>query len=237
MSDAEIKRMRFLVDCMLGRMKSWLRLFGYDTIYASYEADDGELLEMAKKEDRIVLSRDRELIERCRQRGIDALRIHSVNTAEQLTEVMLGVGIEPCTRVLRCTLCNELIKRLNKDDVKKLKEEEGYEYVPASSLGDLEFWQCTGCGHVFWEGGHWINIEKMVKLLRRRCMDAERLKKKLEHWIEHSEGHIESYEKAVIEADALGLSDLKTDLEHAVDAMEEATEWLKSAHRRLKLGQ
>ncbi len=95
MSDAEIKRMRFLVDCMLGRMKSWLRLFGYDTIYASDEADDGELLEMAKKEDRIVLSRDRELIERCRQRGIEALRIHSVNTAEQLTEVMLGVGIEP----------------------------------------------------------------------------------------------------------------------------------------------
>jgi len=236
MSYAEIKRMRFLVDCMLGRMRSWLRLFGYDTIYASDKADDGALLKIAKEEDRIVLSRDRELIERCRQREIEALRIRSVNTAEQLTEVMVGLGIAPCPRVLRCTLCNDLIKRLNNDDVKRLKE-EGYEYIPASSLNDLEFWQCRGCGQVLWKGGHWNNIEKMVKLLRRHSMDAERLKKKLEHWIEHSEGHAESYGKAVMEADALGLLDLKTDLEHAVDAMEETTEWLKSAHRRLKLGQ
>ena len=67
-------------------------------------------------------------------------------------------------------------------------------------------------------------------------MEAERLEKKLEHWIEHSEGHEESYRKAVLEAEELGLLDLRKDLEHAVDAMEETTGWLRSALKRLKMG-
>ena len=67
-------------------------------------------------------------------------------------------------------------------------------------------------------------------------MEAERLEKKLEHWVEHSKGHEESYRKAVMEAEELGLSDLREDLEHAVEAMEETTGWLVSALKRLKMG-
>lgn len=236
MRRAEIKRMRFLVDRMLGRMRSWLRLFGYDTRYAT-EMDDGPLLMQAQDEDRILLSRDKELIERCEKRGVKAMRITSMDTPGQLTEVMISLGVDPSIKFLRCTLCNEPIKRLNKDDLKKLKlKGEGYDYIPDSPPDDREFWRCTGCGQVFWEGGHWSNITKMIKLLRRRYMEAERLEKKLEHWIEHSEGHEESYRKAVLEAEELGLLDLRKDLEHAVDAMEETTGWLRSALKRLKMG-
>ncbi|HDM35775.1 MAG TPA: hypothetical protein ENG09_00780 [Candidatus Syntrophoarchaeum butanivorans] len=228
------KMMRFILDRMLGRMRSWLRLFGYDTIYAEEGEEDGTLFLRAKHEGRILLSRDKALVERCRQRGVRAIQIRSLDIVGQLTEVMIHLGVDPSPKMIRCTLCNDQIKRLNKDELEALRE-EGYDYIPVSPPDDREFWQCTGCGQVFWEGGHWENIRKTEELLRRRYMTAERLRHKLEHWIEHSEGHLESYRKAMEEAGDLGLRDVQDDLKQAVQAMEDATGWLMSALKRLKM--
>ena len=54
----------FLVDRMLGRLVAWLRIFGYDTKSALdlklSSNEDTLLIEMAKSEGRILLSRDKE---------------------------------------------------------------------------------------------------------------------------------------------------------------------------------
>jgi uncharacterized protein with PIN domain len=56
--------MRLLCDQMLGTLAKWLRLIGFDTFYATKEMDDSELLQIAKKEKRIILTRDKELLVR-----------------------------------------------------------------------------------------------------------------------------------------------------------------------------
>ncbi|MGC8936370.1 MAG: DUF5615 family PIN-like protein, partial [Candidatus Methanomethylicaceae archaeon] len=55
--------MRFVADAMLGRLARWLRLLGYDTAY-DQTLDDEKLIEIAKRENRILLTRDGKLFKR-----------------------------------------------------------------------------------------------------------------------------------------------------------------------------
>ncbi len=48
---------RFVVDTMLGRLARWLRAMGYDTLYPG-QAEDRRLLQIARAEERILLTRD-----------------------------------------------------------------------------------------------------------------------------------------------------------------------------------
>lgn len=57
---------KFFVDRMLGRLIAWLRIFGYDTKSAlDFEPapdEDTMLIDVAKREGRILLSRDRKSV-------------------------------------------------------------------------------------------------------------------------------------------------------------------------------
>jgi hypothetical protein len=62
---------------------------------------------------------------------------------------------------------------------------------------------------------------------------AERLKKKLGHWVEHNKGHAESFRKAAREADAIGLVGVGMHLKAAAKSMEEASALLEAAMKGL----
>jgi uncharacterized protein with PIN domain len=53
----------FIADVMLGSLARWLRILGYDVVYDS-RLDDAALVERAVKEKRVILTRDRRLVER-----------------------------------------------------------------------------------------------------------------------------------------------------------------------------
>ncbi|GAG50226.1 unnamed protein product, partial [marine sediment metagenome] len=57
--------MKFIVDCMLGKLAKWLKILGFDALFFS-KIEDSELLVLAQKERRILLTRDNGLIEKCR---------------------------------------------------------------------------------------------------------------------------------------------------------------------------
>jgi len=40
--------MKFVVDCMLGKLAKWLRILGFDTLFFC-NAEDKDLIEMAQK--------------------------------------------------------------------------------------------------------------------------------------------------------------------------------------------
>ncbi|QQG40096.1 MAG: DUF5615 family PIN-like protein [Candidatus Aenigmatarchaeota archaeon] len=53
---------RFLADDMLGSLVRWLRMIGYDTVYSkSLDLSDDEIVALAKKEGRTIVTRDRGL--------------------------------------------------------------------------------------------------------------------------------------------------------------------------------
>ena len=59
----------FFVDAMLGNIARKLRLLGYDTKYFS-DINDEKLIKNAKEEDRIIISRDENLIKKSQKLGM-----------------------------------------------------------------------------------------------------------------------------------------------------------------------
>ena len=63
--------MKFLADGMLGKLSRWLRILGHDVKYSN-ALEDRELLVIAKKERRILLTKDLELCQRFAAKGLEA---------------------------------------------------------------------------------------------------------------------------------------------------------------------
>src|SRR3972149_761952 len=95
---------RFIADSMLGRLATWLRILGYDTLYFR-DAQDGRLVALARREGRILLTRDTRLL--MRRRLCPMLFVRHDRVWEQLRQVAgeLGLSMGPRLggRGLRCT--------------------------------------------------------------------------------------------------------------------------------------
>ncbi len=78
---------KFLADAMLGSLARWLRILGFDTRYL--QGDDAMIAYRARAEERILLTRDREL---ARRRGVVSILIASQSLPEQLAQVLTRGG-------------------------------------------------------------------------------------------------------------------------------------------------
>ena len=149
---------RFVADVMLGSLARWLRLLGYDTDYAS-QRDDAELARIARAEDRVLLTRDREL---ARRRGIRVLLVESQSLDEQLAQVGAAVPLRseagPARSPVstspppRCPECNAALVPASRQQVAG--------EVPAYVWRHhRHFKRCPGCGRIYWRGTHWQNMQ------------------------------------------------------------------------------
>ncbi|MEJ2242600.1 MAG: DUF5615 family PIN-like protein [Candidatus Bathyarchaeota archaeon] len=68
--------MKFITDGMLGKITRWLRMLGHDVNYFR-STDDKKLVELAKKEKRVLLTRDRELVKRAKGLGAEAVLVET----------------------------------------------------------------------------------------------------------------------------------------------------------------
>ena len=149
--------MKFAVDCMLGKLAKWLKILGFDTVFFSKIEDDA-LLFLAREEDRILLTKDKTLLERAKD--IPSLYIDSENWREQIVQVIEAFTLRPIVRPYsRCIECNLLLKNLDRSHAKNLVTP----YVFKHAVG---FAVCPGCGRVFWRGTHFRDMEaKIEKIL------------------------------------------------------------------------
>lgn len=136
---------------MCGGLARWLRVLGTDTSYAP-GIDDGQLVEQALAEGRVVISSDGKLFER---RLFTTGRLQGVRLPvglklrDQLRFAVRELGLSP--GFPRCTLCNGELGAVGRDEVGDV--------VPARSLvWAREFYRCRDCQHVYWEGTHWRRI-------------------------------------------------------------------------------
>ena len=152
---------KFIVDAMLGDLARWLRMLGYDTIYAK-SMPDSRIIELARRDERIVLTRDHALFYKALKKGIRALVVSGHDTAERLAQVARRIGIRLYLDpdLTRCPLCNASLARVPKSSVKGRVPPIVYERY-------TEFWICTGCGQVYWRGSHWRGIEEILNSARQ----------------------------------------------------------------------
>ncbi len=158
----------FIVDSMLGSIAKWLRILGYDTLYSS-RYDDWQILRVAEKTGRTIITSDRGLYWRARKRGLRVVLIEEQDRIARLAEVAekTGIRVELDPKRSRCPVCNgELVEVRDKRVVA--------DRVPPQSLKANEvFYVCTRCGKVYWEGSHWRNMKKVVEEVRRLTRKSE----------------------------------------------------------------
>lgn len=127
----------FFVDAMLGNIARKLRLLGYDSQYFS-DIYDEKLIDSAKKEKRIIISKDEELIKRAQKRGIRSIYITKEYEVEQFFEIITSVNLKRFQingDIARCPKCNSLTESIDKE---LIKEKIPYRVLKSND----KFWIC-----------------------------------------------------------------------------------------------
>jgi len=150
--------MKVLCDQMLGSLATWLRFLGVDTYYATDEQSDDELLEVAQKEKRMLLTRDKELIIRAHSRNLPVIPIEDDDLDTQLELVVSKIQIDESLILTRCALCNTPLQQVEKDKVQHKVPEKVFE-------NHTLFWRCPQCNKFYWKGTHFEKIQQKIKQL------------------------------------------------------------------------
>ena len=141
---------------MLGRLARWLRILGHDVVYLR-KVEDSELVELAAREGRVLLTRDTRLVQRRAARG--ALLIHSHLLEEQLRQMVRWnrdalLAPQLCRR---CLECNQETIAVEKAALRGR--------VPAYVFEtQSRFTTCPACGRIYWRATH---VRDMLRRLRR----------------------------------------------------------------------
>ena len=145
---------------MLGSLARWLRLFGFDTFYANSEISDDEVLRIAENENRILITRDKELIIRAKKKKIQLIETSLVDLDEQLIHVVKKEFIDEKMILSRCSLCNTILEEIKKNDVKTKVPEKVF-------LNNDRFWFCSKCDKIYWMGSHYNKIQSKIDQIKK----------------------------------------------------------------------
>ncbi len=143
---------KFAADVMLGKLAKWLRLMGFDTFYSN-TAEDDFLVDLCLSEDRILLTRDGPLHDRIAHR---CYFVKSIFVAEQLDELTERFQLHRYTLEPRCAVCNGTLSEIPKEGL----ADEAPPYVFKTVD---EFYRCSGCGKLYWEGTHVPRIRTVIE--------------------------------------------------------------------------
>lgn len=153
--------MKLLCDHMLGSLAKWLRIFGFDTIYPDATMDDDYVLEVAHREKRVLISRDKELLRRARKAQIPTVDIQTTDLSKQLQQVLKLFPVDQTCILSRCTLCNTLLQPINKAGLQKKIPEKVF-------MTRNDFWMCPTCSKYYWMGTHYENMMEKINILLRK---------------------------------------------------------------------
>jgi hypothetical protein len=149
-----LREVRFVLDGHLGRLAAYLRLLGFDTWYQNH-VDDAVLAQTSKEEHRILLTRDQGLLKR--SAVTHGYWVRATAPREQLREVMTRFDLQHQAKPFtRCLSCNGLLQSASPAEVNSEVPENAARFYS-------EFWRCTSCHKVYWQGSHYQRMARLVE--------------------------------------------------------------------------
>jgi uncharacterized protein with PIN domain len=144
---------KFVVDVHAHKLARHLRLLGYDAFCEEWK--DAQIVRTASEEQRIILTRDRNLLMRSSIRWGQWLQ-HE-DPAVQVVEVLRRWGSRNDIQAFsRCMECNALLVNVMLDEV----EQE----IPRDVIKrQMTVWQCPQCKRVYWQGSHYEVMTERIK--------------------------------------------------------------------------
>lgn len=160
--------MKLLFDAMLKRTAKWCRIFGIDSLYYP-EKSDSELMKIASSGNRVLVTCDMELAERCMFSSIPVVLIKEKRLEDRISDIACMTGAElTFPEKTRCPSCNGNLLTKKPGEIKEISEGR----ITDNLIERQEFfWVCDNCGKIYWKGSHWKNItsifEKVVSNLEK----------------------------------------------------------------------
>jgi uncharacterized protein with PIN domain len=152
---------------MLGKLTRWLRMLGHNVEYSN-KMNDNQLMTVARKEHRILLTRDLELYQQATAKGVNAFYLEGKTEAEKLAHLAksFSIRLEIDMATSRCTKCNTRVKPISKEKAADRIEKSTFSHYN-------EFWECPKCGQIYWQGAHWTRIRKTLETAKENLRTLE----------------------------------------------------------------
>ena len=144
---------KLAVDETLGRLTTWLRVLGLDTVYLKPGTSPDQKAGLCRG--RIFLGRTGAAIPG------ERIVIRADDSFDQLKEAVkrLGLDLDRLEPFSRCLKCNSLLG--------SIPHEKAAGLVPDYVLSTQPFFKsCPACDRVFWPGTHQARMAKRLERLR-----------------------------------------------------------------------
>lgn len=151
--------MKLVFDEMLKRAATWCRILGIDSEYYT-DKSDSELLNHAKTNNLVLVTRDVQLATRCKKHEVGCIFVKSNVAEEQVAQIVSESGFQiSFPEKTRCPVCNGELEMVPPESLKGEIPEDVYS-------SDKKVWKCRKCKKAYWEGSHWRNIEKFYQRIK-----------------------------------------------------------------------
>jgi uncharacterized protein with PIN domain len=143
----------------VGKLAKWLRMMGYDSLFFN-GSDDSHMVSQALAEDRVILTRDSEIMKRrvVKSGRLRAVLISSEEPERQIQQLMDILDLKRQLRPFTlCLECNQPLMERKREEVRE--RVPPYVYKTQS-----QYMECPACHRIYWRGTHW---EAMIRWLKK----------------------------------------------------------------------
>lgn len=145
---------KFILDTNLGRLARYLRMLGFDCLYRN-DYDDAAVANIASRQQRTVLTRDRILLRR--KIITHGYFVREMRPRLQVREVLARFDLYRLIAPFsRCIRCNSTLQAVDKQVIVHRLEPKTRKYYNTFRI-------CTGCGQIFWQGSHYDRALRLVE--------------------------------------------------------------------------
>jgi len=111
-----------------------------------------------------LLTKDEPLLKKAEKQAISVIHIKNDTELKQLVQIFKNFKLSKVVvsgNTARCTECNGELVTIKKDMV--------VDKVPKGVLEKIDnFWNCTNCNKIYWEGTHIERLQKFVDELNEK---------------------------------------------------------------------
>ncbi len=148
---------KFIVDNNAGKLAKWLRIMGYDTLLFK-EEDDNKMINIALSEERIILTKDTQILKRrlVTSGKLRVIFIEEDNPKAQLKQVVTTLNLSQFKPFSLCLECNQQLISRKKEEISNL-------VPPYVFKTQDQYMECPACHRIYWRGTHWQAMKKELE--------------------------------------------------------------------------
>ncbi|MDH3714446.1 MAG: Mut7-C ubiquitin/RNAse domain-containing protein [Gammaproteobacteria bacterium] len=157
--DAPLRATAFVLDVNLGKLARRLRMLGFDSLYRN-DYTDAQIADISVATGRVILTRDRRLL--YPSRVTHGYWLRATDPDAQVREVLTRFDLSRQVRPFhRCLDCNGFIEPVPKTEI-------AAQLQPLTKKYYAEFYRCSDCQKVYWQGSHYEHMQRKLGALLER---------------------------------------------------------------------